>query len=267
MKRIWRLAWFSIVLVWYAGRMTVSGRRLPEAGRFRHIAILQKNGGQRLCQILGVTVSTKGNVRAGRPVLIVSNHVGLLDSWVLASQFFVAFAAKIEMAKWPVFAWIGKSTGLIYVDRENRMSTTSFVESVRERMRNGVAVLVFAEGTTNADSQLLPFKTGGFAAVAGMSDGFVLPVYIWARKLDGSPTTLQTRSAVAWSSSESMWQSAWKIVGFDTIEIGIVVGELISTEGKERKELARLSQDQVEALQRSTMNSGDLMDVPSSTIL
>ena len=57
------------------------------------------------------------------------------------------------------------------------MSTGSFVESVRERMRNGVAVLVFPEGMTNADYELLPFKSGGFATVAEMPDGVVLPVY------------------------------------------------------------------------------------------
>ncbi len=260
MKRIWGLFGFCIVLIWYAGRMTVSGRRMQEAGRLRCIASLQRKGGQRLCRTLGVTVSTKGDVRVEKPVLVVSNHVGLLDSWVLASQFSVAFAAKIEMAKWAVFAWIGRSTGLIYVDRKHRMSTGSFVESVRERMRNGVAVLVFPEGTTNADYELLPFKTGGFAAVAEMPDGFVLPVYIWAKMLDRGPATLQSRSEVAWSSGNRMWQSAWKVLGVDTTEMEVLLGELISTEGKDRKELARLSQDQVEALQRSTMNSADLMD-------
>jgi len=64
-----------------------------------------------------------------------------------------------------------------------------------------------------------------------------------------------------------MWQNAWKIVGFKSIEIEIVVGELISTDGMDRKELARLSQDQVEDLQRSTMSWGNLKDDPSSTIL
>lgn len=140
------------------------------------------------------------------------------------------------------------------------MSTGSFVESVRDRMRNGVAVLVFPEGTTNADYELLPFKTGGFAAVAEMPDGFVLPVCIWAKILSGGPATLQSRSEVTWSSRNSMWQSAWKVLGVDTTEMEVLLGELISTEGKDRKELARLSQDQVEALQRSTINSADLMD-------
>ena len=172
----------------------------------------------------------------------------------------MAFTAKIEIAKWPVFAWIGRSTSLIYVDREHRMSIGSFVESVRERMQNGVAVLVFPEGTNNAEDELLPFKTGGFAAVAEMPDGLGLPVYIWAKMLSGRPTTIQSRSEVAWSSSKGMWQSAWKDLGVDATETEVLLGELISTEGKDRKELARLSQDQVEALKRSTMNSTDLID-------
>lgn len=104
MKRIRCLIGFCIVLIWYAGKMIVSGRRMQEAGRLRHIASLERRGGQRLCRTLGVTVSTKGDVQVEKPVLVVSNQVGLLDSWVLASQFSVAFAAKIEMANWPVFA-------------------------------------------------------------------------------------------------------------------------------------------------------------------
>ena len=56
------------------------------------------------------------------------------------------------------------------------------------------------------------------------------------------------------------------MLGVETTEMEVLLGELISTEGKDRKELARLSQDQVEALQRSIMNSADLLDTRTSTI-
>lgn len=76
--------------------MTVSGRRMQEAARLRHIASLQRKGGQRPYRILGVTVSTKGDVRVEKPVLVVSNHVGLLDSWVLNFQWL-----SLRRLKWP----------------------------------------------------------------------------------------------------------------------------------------------------------------------
>ena len=76
--------------------MTVSGKRMQEAARLRHIASLQRKGGQRLCRILGVTVSTKGDVRVEKPVSVVSNHVGLLDSWVLNFQWL-----SLRRLKWP----------------------------------------------------------------------------------------------------------------------------------------------------------------------
>lgn len=85
MKRIWRLARFCTVLVWYAGKMTLSGRGLSDSKRVSHIASLHRDGGQLICRILGVTVSTNGLTRIDKPFLIVSNHVGLLDSWVLSS--------------------------------------------------------------------------------------------------------------------------------------------------------------------------------------
>ncbi len=253
MVRLWRLLRFGVTLVWYAARMSFGGLRMSEREQARYVAFLQQKGGIALCRSVGVSVEVDGSTWVDRPILVVSNHLGLLDPWVLSSQFRVAFAAKVEMGTWPIFGWVGRSTGLIYVDRERRMNTGGFVEKVRQRMRHGVGVLVFPEGTTNAGDDLLPFKTGGFAAVADMPDGYVLPVYMWAKKINGIHTKVADRKIVTWPEEDSMWKNAWELVGLESITMEVKVGDLISTAGKDRKELAQLAQDQVEGLKRLTI--------------
>ena len=257
MIRLLRLVRFGVILVWYAGRMSLSGFRLSEKERVRYVALLQQRGGLALCRSIGVNVELDGSYLENRPVLVVSNHLGLLDPWVLSSQFRVAFAAKIEMEAWPIFGWVGRSTGLIYVDRERRMNTGGFVEKIRQRMRDGIGVLVFPEGTTNATDDLLPFKTGGFAAVAGMPDGYVLPVFMWAKRINGVGTKREERRRITWPEGDSMLKNAWGLVGMQSITIEVKVGDLISTAEKDRKRLAKMAQDQVEGLRRLTFVEGN----------
>ena len=252
MIRLWRLVRFSGLLVWYAARMSGVSRRLPPGERASRVADLQTQGGKSICKSLGVTVDITFLPDSSKPLLYVCNHLGLFDPWVLASRLKVSFAAKIEMDKWPIFGWVGKSTGLLYVDRKRRLKTGGFVDEVRQRMHEGVGVLVFPEGTTNAEDALLPFQTGGFAAVAGMPDGIVQPIFMWAREIGGIPTSPTTRREIAWPQGVSMWRNAWIVLGHRSIAFEILGGESISTAGKGRKELASLAQDQVEALMRST---------------
>ncbi len=206
-----------------------------------------------MCSAINVRVSLRGNLPENAGSLVVINHLGVLDPWVLASCFPVALAAKVEMDAWPVFGWVGQSVGLIYVDRERRMNTTGFVEKVQRRMRDGVDVLVFPEGTTSDGVTLRPFKTGGFAAVANMEDGFVLPLYMWARRVNDVNTNPQTRKLVTWPEGTSMISNAWQVLGLKSVDMEILVGDLIPTAGMDRKELAMASQDQVESLMRSTL--------------
>ena len=253
MSRVSKLLGFGVAIIWYAMRMTLSGRNLTASERDVRISFIQQEAGKSLCSILNVSVSVKGNADFDAPRLIVSNHVGLLDAWILASVFRAAFAAKLEIRSWPVVGWIGKATGLIYVDRDKRMNTSTFVSAVQDRMRNDVGVLVFPEGTTNSGMELLPFKTGGFASVENMPRGVVIPVYIWATKINDIGTNGSQRCLVGWPENENMLQNAWKIVGYRSIEIEVLIGSLISTNGRDRKTLARLAQDQVDHLRRSTI--------------
>ncbi len=236
--------------------MRIGSRGMTADDRYRYLAYRQSEASKKLCRVLGVTVAMSHPVALGKGSLVVSNHVGILDPWILASQMNVAFAAKAEMDRWPVFGWIGRSVQLIYVYRSRRMETESFVDAVQKRMRCGVGVLVFPEGTTSDGCELLPFKTGGFEAVAGMADGYVHPLYFWAEQINGVPTDANTRRQITWPEGQRMLANAWQVLGLQTIVIRIVVSDPIATRDRDRKELAVASQHAVEAMHRASRSTG-----------
>ncbi len=185
-------------------------------------------------------------------MLIVSNHPGILDPWVLASRLVVSFVAKVEMRGWPIFGPIGRACGLLFADRENRMRTTGLVDRIQERMRKGVPVLVFPEGTTSGADTVLPFKTGAFAAVEKMPDAIVLPIYIWAEFIEGENSDEITRKKIIWPRGVSLIRNAGTVLGIRSLGFEILLGAPIETEQYDRKELAKMSQIMVEKLENAT---------------
>ena len=54
------------------------------------------------CRILGIRVTTTGEMSQTAPTLYVSNHISYVDIFVLG-QLPAYFIAKSEVASWPVF--------------------------------------------------------------------------------------------------------------------------------------------------------------------
>ncbi|GIV57319.1 MAG: hypothetical protein KatS3mg042_0232 [Rhodothermaceae bacterium] len=249
MRRLWRLIRFSVSILSRTAWLWLTVRFVPGDRRSAYRAQLQQRACAVFCRILGVKVTRTGTLPETNAVLAVSNHLGLLDPWVLASQLPVAFVAKAEMAHWPVFGWIARTVGIIFVERERRLATKAFVDQVQQRLREGVRVLVFPEGTTSPGLTVLPFKTGSFEAVAGMPDASVLPLYLHVSALEGQPATPAMRAAVAWADpDESMLQNAWRLLGLRSVHMEVRVGPPIATAGQDRKTLARQAHAAVCAL-------------------
>lgn len=249
LRRGGRMARFVVATLVYTLHLWATVRFVPAVQRPAYRAYRQMRGCQHFCRILKLRVTTRGTLPEGGAVLAVSNHLGVLDPWVLASRLPVAFAAKAEMARWPVAGWVCRTVGILFVDRARRMQTTTFVEQVQARMHEGVRVLVFPEGTTSTGPGVLPFKTGAFEAVAGMPDGLVLPLYLHPISVNGQPVTEALRPLVTWATStQTMLQNYWQVFGLDEIEMEVHIGTPVPTAAHDRKALARLAQSAIEAL-------------------
>lgn len=70
--------------------------------------------------------------------------------------------AKKELKKIPVFGWIA-SAATIIVDRSSHESRKKSMDRLKTMLRQGISILIFAEGTQNRTKEILqPFHDGAF---------------------------------------------------------------------------------------------------------
>jgi 1-acyl-sn-glycerol-3-phosphate acyltransferase len=91
--------------------------------------------------------------------LLVSNHLTYLDVIVLSSIGRCVFVAKHDIVAWPLFGWLSRGAGTIFVDRERRLASADVVDLVRAAIAGGSLVVLFPEGTSSDGSTVLPFKS------------------------------------------------------------------------------------------------------------
>jgi len=92
-----------------------------------------------------------------RDSLVVCNHQSWLDILILGGACGCAFVAKAELASVPVVGWMCRLNRTIFIKREDRRALGAQIEAVRAGLAQG-PVAIFAEGTTNDGTVLLPFK-------------------------------------------------------------------------------------------------------------
>jgi len=123
------------------------------------------------------------NVLTDGPQIFMANHQSIYDILVLAGYLPVQFRwlAKKELFRIPFMGWHMSRGGYIKIDRANlRAAARSIIEAGR-RIKSGVSVVIFPEGTRSLDGRLQPFKPGGFsiALEAGVP---IIPIGIYGSK-------------------------------------------------------------------------------------
>jgi 1-acyl-sn-glycerol-3-phosphate acyltransferase len=115
--------------------------------------------------VAGVKVDTRAEARLpDGPCIFVCNHQGVFDILALfigLPRRFV-FVAKKSVFRYPFIGWHIGAQGYISVDRSNRERSIASMEVAGQRIRGGISVAVFPEGTRSWDGSILPFKKGPF---------------------------------------------------------------------------------------------------------
>lgn len=252
MFTLYRFFRFSLAFLRHGITIFIASKRYRGETRDLEIAKLQSRGAAAICRALHIEVTINGSYPRDTPMLIVSNHPGMLDPWIVATRFIGSFVAKIEMMRWPIFGPIGRACGIIFVDRNNRLRAGDFVSRLRGRMRNGVPIIAFPEGTTSGTDTVLKFKTGTFAAVEGMADAVVLPIYMWAVKVEGELSDAKSRFRIFWPRDVSMLTNARNVLAIRSLKIELLIGSPIKTRKRDRKKLAELAYEELQRLDKAT---------------
>ncbi len=114
----------------------------------------------------GIRVIAEGleHVDRTQPYVFMSNHQSVLDIGALVLTLPVnwRFVAKRELTWVPFFGWALGLSDQIVIDRGNRMKSMNSLRRAAERVRGGISVIVFPEGTRSPTGRMREFKSGGF---------------------------------------------------------------------------------------------------------
>lgn len=129
----------------------------------------------------GIQVSVTGldNLDPECSYIYMCNHQSNFDIPVLLAFLPVEFRwlAKAELFKIPVFGQGMRGAGYISIDRSNQESAFESISEAARRMKGGVSVMIFPEGTRSRDGKIKSFKKGGF--VLAVDSGIpIVPVII-----------------------------------------------------------------------------------------
>ena len=117
--------------------------------------------------------------------MFVANHVSWADIHALNSIISLRFIAKLEIKNWPVFGYLVKKSGTIFIDRATRKDAARIVSVASEALNIGGNIGFFPEGATTDGTHLLPFKSSILQAAISVN-ATIWPVAIRYLNTDGN---------------------------------------------------------------------------------
>ena len=112
-------------------------------------------------RILGATIEIEGSAPRGA-FFLVSNHLSYVDVIVLLTQLEGVLLARSDVARWPIFGLLARSTGTLFVDRARRADLPRVIAEVERTLERNMGVVVFPEGTSSEGAEVKRFKPGLF---------------------------------------------------------------------------------------------------------
>jgi 1-acyl-sn-glycerol-3-phosphate acyltransferase len=257
MRRVTRLIVFLVVCLFFlismaAARPFLLGFSRP--ARMRLIADFVRLWARACLKILGLKINVHGDRHTGPPLhgdlrstrrLLISNHQSYLDIVIIASVFPTLFVAKTEVSRWPLFGWLSKLGGTIYVDREDVRSGVKCAYRVCRALRDGVNVQIFPEATTGDGSTVLPFN-GLFFASAIRSQTSALPLTIKFQSVNGKPMDREELDLVCWYGEMDFARHFWNLLNIKSAEVSLMINETIAPARAQRaKALADMARERI----------------------
>ncbi|MBA2484232.1 MAG: 1-acyl-sn-glycerol-3-phosphate acyltransferase [Nitrosomonas sp.] len=171
-------------------------------------------------------------------VLFVANHISWLDICVLLAACPTRFIAKAEIRHWPVVGLLSRKVGTLFIERTKRSDTIRINRCINDVLSVGDRVTIFPEGTTSDGTVLQHFHASLLqsAATAGVQ---LCPIAIRYRNSEGK---ICKEAAYI---DPSLLLSLKQILKQTRIDVDVIFLEPIASHGKNRRELARFSEQAI----------------------
>jgi len=160
LKRAW--LWTQIWCHVIAGLLTIF-TRFPFADSRSKNQLIQA-WSIRLLNIFGIQLKVIGReILPSNPFLLAANHISWMDIHAINAFRPIRFVAKSDVEGWPIFGWMAKQLGTVFIKRDNARHGKQ-IASVIATVLKTESVCIFPEGTSTIGEGVLPFKPNLFEA-------------------------------------------------------------------------------------------------------
>lgn len=166
-------------------------------------------------RIMGVRIQWEGQFPS-EPAVLMGNHRSYVDAILFPVGFPVVYVGRVESKSWPIIGWGASLLGTIWVDRKSKDSRRATRAAVRNRLQEGMGIVIFPEGTTYKGPELLEYRPGMFYTCA--EEGF--PIV---------PVALEYRDPnIAWVDQAWFVPHAFHHFGAKHIDVAVRIGEAVT---------------------------------------
>ena len=119
----------------------------------------------------------EGNASIKPGSLIVANHIGTPDIFILGATFKGFFVSKAEISDWPLFSWLARLGKTVFANRSKRHQVKALIGEIKQRLNSDQCVILFPEAQATDGTDVVPFKSAIFES-AVLASRPVVPVEI-----------------------------------------------------------------------------------------
>ena len=124
--------------------------------------------------LIPLKIDGKENIQKGQSYVIAPNHQSYWDAFLIYGYIGIKFKwmMKKELGRIPFLGWACYMAGCIFIDRSSRESGINSIRKAESKLKDGMSVVIFPEGTRSYDGQMGKFKRGAFL----ISEELQLPI-------------------------------------------------------------------------------------------
>jgi 1-acyl-sn-glycerol-3-phosphate acyltransferase len=225
-----------------------------------------------LCKLFGIRITVIGKPIQDRGVLMVGNHASYLDILIISAIARVSFVGRSDVANWPLFGTMAKLQETIFVVRSRRSGAGESRDIIRERLREGDALVLFPEGTSTDGNRVIRFKSSLMGAVetemgtdaAGVvHTAPVQPFTITYVGMHGMPLGREDRPFYAWYGDMELLPHLWEGLKAGPLDVVVEFHSPIAVDGG-RKKIAALAEETVRDGLRRALAGGRAVTAASA---
>jgi 1-acyl-sn-glycerol-3-phosphate acyltransferase len=179
--------------------------------------------------------------------LIVANHLGFFDIFIISATIPTVFITSMEMRETPFLGLLTEMGGCLFVERRSRENIHNEIDEIARVLDQKFNVVLYAEGASTNGEKVYPFKKSLLMACA-KSEANILPAVVNFREVNGEVMQHKFRDWVCWYGDMPFIKAIWNATQIQSCKAELQFLEEIGV-GKDtdRKDVAQKAFESIDA--------------------